>query len=394
MNRNTDQYNKKRRPLNRIYQKGIIYISCVIILFIFIGILTTVSPAYRFSSHAITEWTSEIDSSTFLYLMGMENKAFLQAYPKDRKLPKLSSTIFDLATNIRPNDFRSLLGNELPGFSTFDTKIIVAGEGTDYTTLPVESSPPLEKILEDREAVFDEPEEADDSTEKGNQDKRTTGKRDVVFIYNTHNRESFLPSLPGVTDKDSAMHDKINVTKVSDRLAKSLEANGIGTSVDHTDFMPILNEKGWGYAKSYDASRSVVEEVFQDNKDIQYAFDIHRDSLSGDKTTTEIDGKKFAKIMIVIGDDNTDNQTNLALATDLHKLLEKEYPGLSRGVIKRGGAGANGVYNQDLLDTALLFEIGGVDNNFDELHRSADALADVFSEFYWDAEKVNAEEED
>lgn len=392
MYRNTDQDNKRRRLSNRIYQKSILYVLCVLILFIFIGILTTISPAYRFYSHAITEWTSEIDSSTFLYLMGMENKAFLQAFPEDKTKPKLSSILFQMTTSIKPNDFMSLLGNELPGFSTFDTKIIVAGDGTDYTTLPVESSPPIEKILEKREAVHDEPEE--DLTVKDNKDKPTTGKRDVVFIYNTHNRESFLPSLPGVTDKDSAMHDKINVTKVSDRLAKSLKANGIGTSVDHTDFMPILNEKGWNYARSYDASRSVVEETFQNNKDIQYAFDIHRDSLSGDKTTAEIDGKKYAKVMFVIGDDNSNNQSNLALATDLHQLLEEKYPSISRGIIKRGGAGANGVYNQDLLDNALLFEIGGVDNNFDELYRSADALADVFSELYWDAEKVNAEEEE
>lgn len=37
-----------------------------------------------------------------------------------------------------------------------------------------------------------------------------------------------------------------------------------------------------------------------------------------------------------------------------------------------------------------MLEFGGVDNNLEELQRAANAAADVFSEMYWDAEKVNA----
>lgn len=53
----------------------------------------------------------------------------------------------------------------------------------------------------------------------------------------------------------------------------------------------------------------------------------------------------------------------------------------------------NAVYNQNLSNNAILIEFGGVDNTFEELNRSADALADVFSDFYWDAEKVNKDVE-
>lgn len=376
MNRNTDRYNKRRRLFHHIYQKSGLYLLCVLILFVFIGILTTVSPAYRFSSHAITEWTSEIDSSTFLYLMGMENRAFQQAYPEDKKLPKLSSTIFHLTTSIRPNDPRSLLGNELPGFSAFDTKIVVAGEGTDYTTLPVESAPPPIDVVNDDSP--DSNQESDDA-DKGNkdkQDKASTGDRDVVFIYNTHNTESFLPN------SNSEYDAQINVTKVSDRLASDLEAEGIGTSVAHKDM------------QTYDASRGVVKKAFANNKDIQYLFDVHRDSLPRDKTTKKIKGKDYAKVIFVVGADNAEFEKNLALATKLHELIEKKYPGLSRGVITKKGPGNNGVYNQDLSKNALLIEFGGVENNLDELYQTADALAGVFSDFYWDAEKVNAKKEE
>ena len=66
----------------------------------------------------------------------------------------------------------------------------------------------------------------------------------------------------------------------------------------------------------------------------------------------------------------------------------KKYPGLSRGVISKGAAGDNGIYNQDLNERSVLIEFGGVDNNREELERAAEAMADVFSEMYWNAEKL------
>src|SRR5690554_1652915 len=122
---------EKKRTINPIYKKSGIYLFCIIILFVAIGFSTTVAPAYRFSSETINNWTSEIDGSTFLYLLGMENRAFRQAYPEEKEMPKLSNTLFQMATSIKPKDVRSLLGRELPGFATFGDKIIIAGEGTD-----------------------------------------------------------------------------------------------------------------------------------------------------------------------------------------------------------------------------------------------------------------------
>jgi stage II sporulation protein P len=69
--------------------------------------------------------------------------------------------------------------------------------------------------------------------------------------------------------------------------------------------------------------------------------------------------------------------------------LDKKYPGLSRGIFEQKGKGVNGVYNQDLSNNAMLIEFGGVDNNLDELKNTVAAVSDVFSEYYWQAEKVN-----
>lgn len=382
--------NSKNRRAFLYVKKSILYVGSVLVLFSLIGLFTSISPAIRLSSHTLTDWTSEIESSTFMYLLGMENRAFKKALPPDAEIPDISSALFQVATSIKPDDPRSLLGNELPGFSIFDSKIFIAGEGTDYTNLPVESSPPLEEVLKDREAVVEEDIDPIESEDKPD-DSLTTGKKNVVFIYNTHNYESFLPHLPGVDNPDLAQHSKVNVTNVSDRLAQGLRNNGIGTTVDTTDTMQILNEKGLDYPHSYSAIRENVQEAFATNKDIQYVIDIHRDSLRRDATTKDINGVSYARLAFVIGGEYKGFEKNLELASKLHNKMQEKYPGLSRGVLPpKKGPGTNGVFNQDLHENALLIEIGGVDNNMEELYRTADALAEVFSEFYWEAEKVNS----
>src|SRR5699024_2495600 len=383
----------KLKSMNLIQyaKKSIIYIMIIFILFVFIGLMTSITSADRFSSGTLTSWTKKIESSTFLYLLGMESKAFQGAFPEDMELPKLSNVSFQIATSIKPSDPSSLLENEIPGFSIFNHEVLMAGEESYHSSQPIESAPPLEEILKDREAVVEEKEEDDLEDEGEKELENTTGDKDVVFIYNSHNRESFLPHLPDVDDPDLAHHKEVNITKVSERLAKSLRAEGIGTYVDETDHMEILNEKGWTYGRSYEASRPVVREAFASNGDLQYAFDLHRDTPSKDKTTVDINGKSYAKVMIVIGAEHNKYEKNLRLANEIHDLLEKKYPGITRSVNAKQGAGANGIFNQDVSENALLFEMGGVENNLDELYRTADALADVFSEFYWDAEKVDAD---
>lgn len=381
---------RKKKRISPLYKKSAMYLISIVVLFVSIGISTTAQPAYRFSSDTITEWTSDIDGSIFLSLIGMENRAFKQAYPEGETLPDISTTLFQIATSIKPNDPRSLLGNELPGFSSFASQILIAGEGTNYTNLSIESSPPLEEVLKDREAVIADDSIESETPEEGEEESPSTGDSDVVFIYNSHNRESFLPHLPDVTDPDHAHHDEVNITNVSDRLSESLEAKGIGTNVDNTDIMDELNEKGMDYSQSYEASRGVVEEAFASNEEIQYVFDLHRDAASKDLTTMEIDGESYARIMIVVGAEHETHEENLELAADLHYLMEEKYPGLSRGVLPLEGSHTNGVFNQDLSENALLLEFGGIDNEMNELYRSADALAEVFSEYYWDAEEVDA----
>ncbi|WP_417006659.1 stage II sporulation protein P [Aquibacillus salsiterrae] len=372
-----------------LYKKASAMILLICVLFIFIGVLTSIQPAYRLSSSTINDWTSQIKGSSFLHLMSMENKSFERAYPENTESIDWSDVAFQMATSVKPNDARSLLGRELPGFESYDRKILIAGEGTDYTNLTYESTPPLDTVLKDREAQMPE-EEVNDKESEQNSSNQTTGDRDVVFIYNSHNRESFLPSLPDAKNADDAYHSEVNITKVSEKLGEALENYGVGTQVDKTDIMNLLVEKNWNYTDSYKASRPIVEEALASNKSLDFVFDLHRDSSGRKLTTKTIDGKEYGKIMFVIGGNNANYEKNFQLASELHDRLEDKYPGLSRGVEKYQGAGRDGVYNQDVSSNAITIEIGGVDNSFDELYRTADALAEVFSDYYWDAEKVQA----
>lgn len=383
---------KTTERFKSVYKRGGIFLLCFVLLFFSIGILTTIAPTYRLSSDTISKWTSDLDSRTLLYLFGTENRYFKKAIPKDEEMPKITTTLFQVLTNIKPDDPKSLLGQELPGFKSFGNKIIIAGDGTNYANLSIESSPPLEDVLKDREAINEE-KEVETPPEKKTP-KLTTGEKQPVFIYSTHNRESFLPHLPKSTTPNEAHHKEVNITKVAEHFNKSLQDQGVGAKQDSADIMTMLNEKDMNYSQSYKMSRNVVKEALATNKDIKYVFDIHRDSLPRKQTTLEINGKNHAKLLFVVGSDHPNYEKNLQLATKLHYLIEKRHKGLSRGVIQKGGAGSDGIYNQDISGNAVLVEMGGYDNKLEELYRSADVLADVFSEYFWDAEKVNYEKKE
>lgn len=357
------------------------FAGAMIVLFLFIGLLTALKPEYRVSSNSLNEATKQMAGKT-LYKHLMKGNMYLQQSLPDGDVPTIGEQLFQYVTNITMDDPRSLLGRELPGYSLFDGDILIAGEGTNYTNMPIESAPLPESLEKDSDT--EKIEEKDDVEDK----KQTAPKEKRVFIYFSHTRESYLPLLKGVTDPNAASHSKVNVTLVGDKLKEALEEKGVGAEVDKTDVYALLQKKNLNYASSYTESRKIVEEAIAQKKDAQYYVDVHRDSQRKKVTTIKIDGKDYAKICFIIGGENPNYEKNLKLAKEIHKRISDKYPGLSRGVFEKRGASTNGKFNQDLSENAMLVEAGGVDNTMEELNRSMEVLAGALSEHILDAEAV------
>ena len=214
----------------------------------------------------------------------------------------------------------------------------------------------------------------------------TFGKK-VVYIYHTHSREAFLPYLKNADEPEDAYHSEANITLVGKLLGRALKRRGVGTIVDSTDIVQELDLRGLNYNSSYNVSGNQVRSALRDYKDLEIFIDVHRDSLSSDSTTIEMNGLNYARLLFVIGTGHKDFEKNLTFAKELQTILDTQYLGLSKGIIEKGSNQGNGVYNQDISPNSIILEIGGVDNTVEELHRSTEIFADVLSEYYFHEEK-------
>jgi stage II sporulation protein P len=203
-----------------------------------------------------------------------------------------------------------------------------------------------------------------------------------VYIYHTHNRESWR-NVSGNSNGISYDDPKVNITLVGKKLAEKLQKKGISSIVEETDFTERLNEQKLSYTKAYTESRKAVNKAMKSHASLSYFFDIHRDAdVPRNKTTVVINGKTYARIMFVIGDAYSTHKENKKFAEALNALLNKKYPGISRGVLLKSAHQGNAEYNQSVSNGSLLLEFGGVNNSLEENLQTAEAFADVFAEYY------------
>lgn len=202
-----------------------------------------------------------------------------------------------------------------------------------------------------------------------------------VYIYHTHNRESWKNVARNTGG--SAYDDKeINITLVGKHLAGVLKQKGVPSIADNADIAARLTEQKLNYSLSYAESGKALANAVSSHSSLSYFFDIHRDADVPRNTTTVTIGKtNYARIMFVIGTANPNYKENKKLADALNALLNKKYPGLSRGVLLKGASQGNGEYNQSISSGSLLLEFGGVNNTLQENLNTAEAFAAVFAEY-------------
>lgn len=196
----------------------------------------------------------------------------------------------------------------------------------------------------------------------------------LIYIYNSHQTEEYTPSsfveysvMPTVQMNNYILEEKF-------------EEKNYQTMVEEQSIKQILNEHGWNYAGSYDASRLLLEQAKNNYPSLKYFIDVHRDSLPKERTTVTIDNKNYASILFLIGLENPSYQENLSFTEKINEKLNEKYPSLSKGIYKKEGEGVNGVYNQDFSPYTILVEMGGPDNTIDEVLNTSLAFAECFLE--------------
>ena len=199
-------------------------------------------------------------------------------------------------------------------------------------------------------------------------------KAPLIYIYNTHQTEEYETS----TILDYSIKPTVTITNYI--LEEIFNKNKLYTYVEESNIKEILNKNSWNYSYSYKATRILLEQRKQEYPTLKYFIDIHRDSITKDKTTININNKSYAKILFLIGLENPNYQENLSFTEKLNNLINQKYPNLSKGIYKKGGPGVNGVYNQDFSKYLILVEMGGYQNTPIEVLNSSLALAECFME--------------
>jgi len=197
----------------------------------------------------------------------------------------------------------------------------------------------------------------------------------IVYIYNTHQGEEYAIN-------NLSIHNiKPTVMTASYMLEEKLKKYGYSSIVEEEDINSILQANNWNYASSYVVSKMLMTKVKNNNPTLKYFIDLHRDSVSRDITTTTIGNKSYAKVMFLLGLENSKYKESEIVITKLNQIITAKYPGISRGIYKKGGPGVNGVYNQDFSSRCILIEVGGVNNTIDEVSNTIDAISDMLNTY-------------
>ncbi len=186
-----------------------------------------------------------------------------------------------------------------------------------------------------------------------------------VYIYNTHPEEYYDNQML------SSANISYSVKMASYTLSSRLKDLGIATYVEHPSSYSLIRN-------TYEESRTYLDKRLKEYPSISLVIDIHRDAIPKSASTVEVDGKKYAKILFVVGLDHEDFEKNLKVAEKMNSLLDSS---ISLGIVQKSGENVNGVYNQDIAKDALLIEIGGEQNNIEEVTNTIELLAKAIFQY-------------
>ena len=184
----------------------------------------------------------------------------------------------------------------------------------------------------------------------------------LVYIYNTFQTDKYKNNYYNSYNINPV------ITQASLIFQEYLKKQGINSLVELNSVVKILKENNIDYTLSYRGSKILMEQALKNNPTLNYFIDIQLSDSNYEETT-----------LFVIGTDNPSYSKNEEFATILNQKISEIEPGISRGISKRGGAGYQGVYNQDFNAHVLLIQVGGKENTIAEVNKTLNVLAQALA---------------
>lgn len=227
----------------------------------------------------------------------------------------------------------------------------------------------------DLEVLFNSPdpiEKADKLYEKYFEDEP------LVLIYHTHATESYLDT----NDTGSyRSHDpERNMIAIGKVICDMLKEHGV-VSLHATEMFDLKS-----YNAAYSNSAAAVEELMEKYPSLQYAIDVHRDSITDRdgnciSADYEYNGEIASQLMFVCGTDeggsgHTEWRKNLTTVLHLGNIMKDRFPSSLRPINLRRAS-----FYQDKTPGAMLLEIGSTGNTMAEAKRAAEHFAVCLAEY-------------
>lgn len=189
----------------------------------------------------------------------------------------------------------------------------------------------------------------------------------IVYIYNTHQLETY--------SNEGLINNMVpNVMMAGSLLKEKLSKNKIPTYFEDTNLSDFINKMGLPENELYGGSRVFISNAKENYPSLKYFIDLHRDSVSKEISTINIEGKNYARVLFVLGTTNKNYLENKEMMAKLDSIINEKYPKLSRGIYEVDIDDWGEIYNQDMDKNAILIELGAKDNTMNEVINTIDVL--------------------
>ena len=190
----------------------------------------------------------------------------------------------------------------------------------------------------------------------------------IIYIYNTHDMEEYSS-----LNEIKVLGISENVVTASYMLQELLSSYGINSIVEEKSPTKEVKENNLSYPSTYTFSYNNAIDAKNKNKSLEYFIELHRDGVKKEYSTVQIQNKSYAKIMFVLGMNHKNSEKNLELVNKLEEYLNNNYA----GILRKTSVYDDSSYNQELSEKAFLVEMGGNENNLNEVFNSMKALANA-----------------